>query len=229
LFRGFSTQYIVLHCLAQLRICLVADEKLAGAVLGAVFAAILAKFIWWPWAYWIMGIVLFTYTATSFLILPPDELDSSSKASFDIAGTITGVVGLILFNFVWNQAGVVGWQAPYTYVLLLIGILFFAAFVYVETHVARHPLVPINMISKEALYALSIIACGWSSFGIWVYFIWQMLLELRHHSALSAAAQGSPCAISGLLASLAVFLLVSRVQVAYIMVTIPLVEIPQPH
>jgi hypothetical protein len=93
---------------------------------------------------------------------------------------------------------VVGWSVPYTYILLIVGILFFAAFVYIEIHVAHHPLMPINILSKEAVFALSIIACGWASFGIWVYYLWQLIESLRHDSVLSSAAKQIPVAISGL-------------------------------
>lgn len=85
--------------------------RTAGAVLGGVFAAIFSEFIWWPWKYWVMGMVLFVNTVTSFLILPTDEHNDNprgSKPTFDFADTITGVSGLILFNFAWNQASVVG-------------------------------------------------------------------------------------------------------------------------
>jgi hypothetical protein len=54
---------------------------------------------------------LFAYTAISFLILPFDEYNVAAgglKPTFDFEGTITGVSGLVLFNFAWNQAGVVG-------------------------------------------------------------------------------------------------------------------------
>ncbi|KAH7327293.1 YOR378W-like protein [Rhexocercosporidium sp. MPI-PUGE-AT-0058] len=193
----------------------------AGAVLGGVFAAIFSQLIWWPWTYWVMGIVLFTYTATSCLILPPDEQDvrsAVSKPTFDFAGTITGVTGLVISNFAWNQAAVVEWSVPYTYILLIFGMLFFGIFIYVETHVARYPLVPIKSPSKEALYALSIIACGWACFGICVFYLWQLIENLRHHSVLSAAAQQCPVGMSGLLASLAVGYLFSKFHVAYIMV-----------
>jgi len=121
-----------------------------------------------------MSMVLFAYRAMSFLILPPDEQDpamAALKSTFGLAGTITGVAGLILFNFAWNQAGVVGWHVPYAYILLIVGVLFFATFVYIEIHIARHPLVLINMLSKEAVFALSIVACGWASFGILVYYL----------------------------------------------------------
>ncbi|PBP15649.1 MFS general substrate transporter, partial [Diplocarpon rosae] len=193
----------------------------AGAVLGAVFSAILTHYVWWPWAYWVMGMVLFAYTATSLGILPPDEHDpptEKSELTFDFAGTITGVTGLILFNFAWNQAGVVGWTVPYTYTLMIVGMLFFGAFVYVEKYVAKYPLVPINALSEKAVYALSIIACGWASFGIWVYFLWQLILHLRQYNLLAASAQQAPAAVSGLFASLTVAYLFSKFNVAYIMV-----------
>lgn len=164
-----------------------------------------------------MGIVLFTYTVASFLILPADKIQrtkSDSKPTFDFAGTITGVTGLILSNFAWNQAGVVGWQVLYTYVLLVVGILFFAAFVFVKVHVAQQPLVPIKMLSKEAAFALSIIACGGGSFGIWVYYLWQLIENLRHHNSLPMAAQQIPVAISRLVALLLVGFLISRIKVA---------------
>ncbi|KUJ18908.1 MFS general substrate transporter [Mollisia scopiformis] len=167
-----------------------------GSVLGGVFAAIFSELVWRPWTYW-----------TISMILPPDEHEAKNDGktpTFDFAGTITGVTGLVLFNFAWNQAGVVGWTVPYTFILLIVGILFFGAFVYVEVHIAEYPLVPIKMLSKEAMFALSILACGWASFGIWVYYLWQLVENLRHHSVLSSAAQQSPVAISGLIASLAV-------------------------
>lgn len=101
---------------------------------------------------------------------------------------------------------------------MLAGIRFFAAFVYVEIHVAEYPLVPIKTTKSEAVFALSIIACGWASFGIWVCYLWQLVLNLRHHSVLSSATQQSPVAVSGLLASLMVGYLLGKTKVAYVVV-----------
>jgi hypothetical protein len=99
--------------------------------------------------------VLFVYCGTSFLILPLGHLDPTegSKPTFDFAGTLTGVTGLILFNFAWNQDAVVGWHVPYTYALMIVGILFFAVFCYIEVNIAENPLVPIKALSKEAVFA----------------------------------------------------------------------------
>jgi hypothetical protein len=114
-----------------------------------------------------------------------------------INATTTGVVGLVLFNFAWNQTEV-GWKVPCTYILRVMAILFFAAFMYFEIYVARHILVPINILSQEAVFALSIVQHGWASFGIWGYYLWQLIENLRHDSVLSSTAQQIPVTLSGI-------------------------------
>jgi MFS family permease len=192
----------------------------AGAVLGGFFSALFGQLSFWPWTFWMAGVVCFVYTGTSAFILPADDHNpglEQTKPSFDYLGTITGVSGLVLFNFAWNQAAVVGWQVPYTYVLLIVGLIFFFAFLYIEVHVAEYPLVPIKSLEKEAIYALSIIACGWASFGIWVYYAFQLIQHIRGHSLLSTVAQQSPTVISGFCASLAVGVFLAKTKVANIM------------
>lgn len=69
--------------------------------------------------------ILFVYTATSFLILRCDKLESrndGTKSTFDFTGTITGVSGLVLFIHVYPP----DW-----------GVIFFGAFVYMEMHVVK--------------------------------------------------------------------------------------------
>jgi hypothetical protein len=127
------------------------------------------------------------------------------------------VAGLILFNFAWNQAAVVGWATVYTYILLIVGILFLAAFVVVETRYSKNPLVPLNGLKGEAALALGVIAAGWGSFGIWVYYLWRLIEVVRGHSALAACAQNSPVAISGLLAAVATGFLLSHTKVSYVL------------
>ncbi|CAD0048561.1 unnamed protein product [Aureobasidium pullulans] len=73
-----------------------------------------------------------------------------------------------MFNFSWNQAANVGWPMVYNYVLLIVGILFLVAFVWIELKVGQQPLVPIKALSGESILALAVVAAGWSSFGIWV-------------------------------------------------------------
>lgn len=139
-----------------------------GWVVGAAFSSIFAQLAWWPWAFWTLAIACVVAAVAAQFIIPTDELDHDGAVKFDFLGCITGVTGLILFNFAWNQAAVVGWATVYNYVLLIVGILFLVVFVWVEMKVADQPLVPLKALSKESILALAVIAAGWGSFGVWV-------------------------------------------------------------
>lgn len=139
-----------------------------GWVVGAVFSSIFAQLAWWPWAFWALAIACVVAAIAAQFIIPTDELDHDGAIKFDFLGCVTGVTGLILFNFAWNQAAVVGWSIVYNYVLLIVGILFLVAFVWVEMKVVDQPLVPLKALSKESILALAVIAAGWGSFGVWV-------------------------------------------------------------
>lgn len=130
--------------------CLFGATAPGGFILGATFCSLLAQRVWWPWGYWIMGIVCFLFAVLGFVVIPRDEHDVPNDASkqgeeistfsrLDGLGAITGITGLVLINFAWNQACVVGWNLPYTYVLLIVGIIFLALFVYVEGKAAYPP------------------------------------------------------------------------------------------
>ncbi|MCJ1255696.1 Low affinity NH4+ transporter [Lignoscripta atroalba] len=191
-----------------------------GFVIGAAFSGLLAQRAWWPWAYWCMAIVCSLCAVCAIFVIPdtPEDttLEQGSK-SFDFLGSITGIAGLVLLNVAWNQAPIVGWNAPYIPVLLVLGLLFLLAFFLIERKVTN-PLLPLQCLSGDVGFVLGCIALGWSSFGIWVFYLWQFIEELRHVSPVLGAAQLVPSAISGLCAAITTGFLLSRVRTAYIMV-----------
>ena len=83
----------------------------------------------------------------------------------DLLGAIVGITALVLFNFAWNQAPIVGWEKAYVYVTMIIGILLIPAFLYIEFRVAKSPLVPFESLTVDVGFVLACIACGWASFG----------------------------------------------------------------
>ena len=190
-----------------------------GFLLGACFSSLLAEFVWWPWAYWIMAIFCLIVAVASYLIVPLQDSDKRTdreKGQLDPWGSITGVIGLVLVNFAWNQGPVVGWSTPYTYALLIVGLATLGLFFFIELR-TTHPLIPIRSLSKETLYVLACIAGGWASFGIWVYYTWQFSIVLRGYSPLSVVAQFAPCGISGLIAAFSNSFLLGRVGPEYVM------------
>jgi MFS family permease len=187
-----------------------------GFILGAVFSSLTAELANWSWAYYLMGIVAFVLAGVTLLVVPKDDVDRTGK-SFDYVGAFCGVGGLILINVAWNQAPIVGWSRAYTYILLIIGVLLFAAFFVVEKHV-REPLIPINQMSSSIVLVLASVACGWATFGIWVFYLWNFLFNLRGLTPLLATAQCSPLSIAGFAASgTTAFLFSKGVPTSYLM------------
>lgn len=176
-----------------------------GFVLGAVFSSMLGQLAWWPWAYWIMGIACFLLAVGGFFVIPHTVMparDESFKIleRTDFAGSVTGVTGLILFNFAWNQGPVVGWETPYTYALLIVGVFFLAVFGWIESR-AQFPLLPLSALTSDAAYVLGCIGAGWSSFGIWIFYTWLFMDDSRGQTPLLSSAQFAPVAISGFCAA----------------------------
>ncbi|KAI9806927.1 MAG: Low affinity NH4+ transporter [Piccolia ochrophora] len=194
-----------------------------GFVLGAAFSGLFAQLAWWAWAYWVMAIVCALMAAISYWIIPKDDIDEDDKGTtkaerFDFAGAVTGVAGLVFVNVAWNEGPRVGWGTPYVYVLLIVGLLTLVAFGYLEARMATRPLVSIKAFSGTTGFVLACIAAGWSSFGIWIFYIWQFLQELRGVSPLLGAAQVVPAAVSGFIAALTTGYLMTHMPTPYIMV-----------
>jgi MFS family permease len=190
-----------------------------GFVLGAMGSGLCAQLGWWPWAYWVLGVLLFVVAGLAVIIVSemPVVGGKARVGEIDLLGSTLGVVGLVLVNFAWNLGPALGWQTVYVYVLLIVGFGVLAAFFYVEGRDADFPLVPLKDLTKDTLFVFGCIAAGWSSFGIWVFYLWQMLEVERGHSVLLAAAQVSPSAISGLCAAITTGFLISKFQPGWIM------------
>lgn len=194
-----------------------------GAVVGSVFAG-LFNLAWWPWTFWSFAIVLACIAVVGSYVIPdpPKKFAKAMTlrekiAELDVVGGLTGVTALILINFAWNQSGVVTWAKPYVYVCLILGALFLAAFFFIEIRVSTSPLIPFNALSTDVAFVLGCVACGWSCFGIWVYYLWQFYEQLRGASPLHAAAWTIPVAISGAIASVTTGFLLGRLRPAWVM------------
>lgn len=190
-----------------------------GSVIGAAFSAVFAL-AWWPWAFWSFAMILAATVVLAYFVIPevpPAHREVGPRTlretlvQLDIPGAVTGITGLILINFAWNQAPIVGWQVPYIYVTLILGLIFIAAYLVIELRYAPQPLVPFDALTSDVAYVLAAVACGWGSFGIWFWYTWQFLEELRGASPLLATAYCAPSVISGCCAALVVGLLLHRI------------------
>jgi hypothetical protein len=138
-------------------------------------------------------------------------------AELDVIGAVSGITALVLFNFAWNQAPIVGWQSPYIIVTLILGVLSMPLFFYIELRVAKYPLLPLNVFTTDNAFVLGCVACGWAAFGIWYYYTWQILYTVRGITPIMGAAYFSPLMISGIIAALTTGYLLARLRSAWVM------------
>ncbi|KAK3334142.1 MFS general substrate transporter [Cercophora scortea] len=204
-----------------------------GAAVGAVLAALVSERLAWHWCFWLLAITCACLVAVSYFVIPAGEREVSKKAAaavrggdldagvetpvFDWPGAITGVTGLVLVNFALNQAPLVGWDTPYVPALLAVGFVFLAAFVWVELRVAAQPIIPLRGLQRNAAFTLACVFAGWSSHGIWVYYLYLFLEHLRGDSALLTSAETFPVAVTGLVFAFLTVWLMRRIPVSWVM------------
>ncbi|KAI1357743.1 major facilitator superfamily transporter [Xylaria arbuscula] len=126
-------------------------------------------------------------------------------------GAVTGVASLVLFNFAWNQAPVVGWSSGEVIVPLVLALVLFGLFTYIEKKVSK-PLLPLHAISGSVVFILIAVGCGWAAFGVWILYLVQLLQEIRHLSPLQTVANIAPLAVAGFIAAIFTGILLGPLQ-----------------
>lgn len=174
-----------------------------GAVIGGVFAALLSR-ISWSWSQYINAIWLLVLCIAGHFVVPNDpnrhELPTGLKNwsdTLDLPGAVVGVVALVLFNFSWTQAPISGWVTATALVPLILGLILFCVFMYIEAKVSKNPLLPFDAVTVDTMFVLAAVVCGWACFGTWTLYLVQILQDIRGLSPLLTVAWFCPVAIAG--------------------------------
>lgn len=192
-----------------------------GATIGALMAAVIGQKLWWPWEFWILAIVS-GLIGLLLVFMIPSNLNPNKYTlreawdKLDVIGSLVGIVGLILFNFVWNQGPVVGWSTPYIIALLIVSVLFIVLFFYLQLNVLEHPLLPKSIFTVKIGLVLAIVCLGWGSFGVWQYYYWKIMLNLRQYTPIMTSLTYIPFLVFGIMASMIVSFIISRTKPSYI-------------
>lgn len=193
-----------------------------GGTLGTVFSGVIAvrtgRWDWNYYAYAIFSLVIAILLFASVPHVPVTYAEDGKRQSIDLIGGILVTGSLVLFNFVWNEAAVVGWQQPYIIVLLIISIPMFIAFVFWELKFAKNPLIPAEVLSHGKVMAvLFILFLGWGAFGINIFHYATLMQQFRHESAFATGIAMTPAVITGFCAAISCALLMSPKTVELIM------------
>lgn len=208
-------------------LCLFGACAPLGLVVGAALASVLAMRTEWPWAFWSMGAVCFALACVGTVTLPPTAggptlttatMSSAEKCRsavhsteslwtrLDAPGALLGVSALVLVGVAVNMAPTAGWRNPRVIAPLIVGVIMFVCFGYVESRVARHPLLPSRRCRAGndnrpsnilvAFVAVSV-AAAWGCLAVVLYYSLDLLETVRGWSPLRAAAAYVPVPLAG--------------------------------
>ncbi|KAM3121962.1 hypothetical protein CJJ07_005356 [Candidozyma auris] len=192
-----------------------------GATIGCLMAGVVAQTWWWPWAFWLLSITCFILGCLALYAIPTgfEHKQSTFKEAydkFDLVGALLGVAGLILFSFVWNQGPLDGWSSAYIIVLLVVSVSIIVSFFLYELNKAKFPLLPRGIFTFRVGLILSCMSLGWGSFGVWQYYYWSLMLNLRGYTPIKTALTYIPLLIIGMLAALIVGFFINKKRAPYI-------------
>ncbi|CCK71401.1 borate transporter KNAG_0G03430 [Huiozyma naganishii CBS 8797] len=191
-----------------------------GAFMGAFFAGLIGTKNPddWPWSFYAMAIAS-TLTLLGALYSIPNHIPTNVHGfSMDWIGSGLAVVGLILLNFVWNQGPIDGWGKAYIIVLLIVSVFVLTLFFIYEVHYAASPLLPrVITQNRHMVMILMALFLGWGSFGIFSFYYFAFLLNLRHYSTVWAGGTYFMFAIWGVVASVVVGLSIRKISASIIL------------
>lgn len=190
-----------------------------GYAVGAIFGAIFAQYAWWPWEQWVLAIVSILLAVFTVFVVPKEVREAVQKdGEIDYLGSVVGVAGLVAVVYAFNEGPISGWEEPQVYVLLIVGVLLLAAFVFIETKV-KQPILPSFLwFSPSFPGVIACIALGWASFGIWSFYLVRIFQSIRGASPTMTGVMLIPFFLAGICAAVLVWKLYSKVSGKILMI-----------
>lgn len=130
-----------------------------GFSLGTISAGIATKILSWRAGLYFWAIVFGIFSIVAYFVVPQDGPRDKSRR-LDPLGALLIVAGLagIIASLTLGSEAPHGWKTPYILVLLVLGVLLCAAFLYWQTsRLNKQPLMPLS-IFKSRTYSLLILS-----------------------------------------------------------------------
>ena len=128
----------------------------SGMGLGGVFGGFIHDRYGWRYAFFIQVpfILIGGIMGFIFIDVPIKETEEDKIRRVDFLGAFTLVASLVLLLLGLNSGGnIVPWFHPLVYISLPLSVIFLVLFVYVETHVASEPIIPVHLLLNQTVAA----------------------------------------------------------------------------
>jgi EmrB/QacA subfamily drug resistance transporter len=167
----------------------------AGAILGGVLTDVLD----WRWIFLVnvpVGAVIAWEARRSLAPDPPRAVDAPER-TFDLLGALTVTGGLVVAVFAIVRTTTEGWASLQTIGALTLAALLLAAFLIVESRVARQPLVPLRIFESRLLTGANVLVLLMSAgmFAMW-YFVSLYLQQVLGYSPIKAGLAFLPMTLT---------------------------------
>jgi EmrB/QacA subfamily drug resistance transporter len=158
--------------------------SLAGGAAGNLVGGVLTQSLSWRWILLVnvpIGAIALTLTGRL-----PGSGRAGRAARLDLPGAASVTAGLALLAYGVMQAEPRGWDDPVTASVLATAVLLLAAFVLIETRMARDPLIPPRLFRLRAVSAgnaVMLLAGACFQVPMW-YFLTLYMQDVLNYTAL---------------------------------------------
>jgi EmrB/QacA subfamily drug resistance transporter len=143
----------------------------AGGASGALLGGILTDLLSWRWIFLINVPIGIATAIAARAVLRESRGSPNGERSLDVLGALTVTGGLVAFVYAIAGTYWHPWGSAATLLPLFASFVLLAAFVVVETRVAKQPLVPFRIFRSRSLTGadISMLMLGAAMFPMWLF------------------------------------------------------------
>ncbi|QKX54473.1 uncharacterized protein TRUGW13939_01560 [Talaromyces rugulosus] len=190
-----------------------------GYVGGMIVSGIASQVGSWRVAFWSLAVIYAIFTLLTVWTVPKDPpkasvpLNWQSVKKLDPIGMLLAISGIALFSTALSTAGDApkGWQTPYIIVLLILGVILIASFLYWQS-IYSTPLMPLY-VWKDRNFSLLMgsLSLGFMGFIGGQFWMALYMQQIKHYSPLEITARLLPMVVNGVLVNIVCGLILHKV------------------
>ena len=168
----------------------------AGGAAGAILGGVLTSWLSWRWVFFV-NVPIGVLAIIAALRLLPESRRLDADRSLDIAGAVTVTAGLSALVYAIVGTDTHSWGSTDTLIPLAISGVLIATFLFIESRVAKAPLMPLSLFKSRSLsVANGVMALlGVVFFSMW-YFLTLYLQLVHGYSPIKAGVLFFPMGLT---------------------------------